>query len=114
MNLITLKCIIFMMAAPTYGFTPSHYSVSKITTKTNLSLHQTEKGEGVNKHVEATMDRRSCFQNVLGGAAVASFASIMSPVSANAAADCMTDCLKNCKLVAPKVSQFRIVFLCIS
>jgi len=103
-----------MMAAPTYGFTPSHYSVSKITTKTNLSLHQTEKGEGVNKHVEATMDRRSCFQNVLGGAAVASFASIMSPVSANAAADCMTDCLKNCKLVAPKVSQFRIVFLCIS
>jgi hypothetical protein len=56
-----------------------------------------------NEDVEhRTSSRRALFQT----AAAATFSAVMAgrPLRADAAADCFSDCLKNCKLIAPKVS----------
>ena len=94
--------IAMMMVSPISGFSPSHFSVSKVTsdtpTTTMLPMQQNE--ESITESTRPIMDRRSSFEQLFQSAVV----TCMFPTMANAAVDCMTDCLKNCKLVAPKVS----------
>jgi hypothetical protein len=60
---------------------------------------------GVQKHSSTSADgnlQSTSRRKVIEGAVAAIGISMLSPGKANAKADCVTDCLKNCKLIAPK------------
>ena len=58
-----------------------------------------------------TTNRRSILQTTCKAAATLMFGMDLIPRKASAKADCMTDCLKNCKLIAPKVNCHQLIVL---
>mmetsp|Transcript_2296 Transcript_2296/g.4252 ORF Transcript_2296/g.4252 Transcript_2296/m.4252 type:complete len:114 (+) Transcript_2296:171-512(+) len=88
-----------------------------------LTTAKTNKNNGVNNDISTTYQKtneslspmhttsRRNYLKELGRCAFVSSLAVgmsttMFPKNASAKPDCMTDCLKNCKLIAPKVSNF--------
>ncbi|KAL7472022.1 hypothetical protein ACHAXS_012337 [Conticribra weissflogii] len=69
------------------------------------SMSLSEQNE-ISNRSSSSCPRRSFLSDVTRISGVAAFTSMMmgtSPLEAGAAVDCFADCLKNCKLIAPKV-----------
>ena len=54
----------------------------------------------------STATRRKALMRIFGGIVAMSTAAASNGNVANAAADCFQDCLKNCRLIAPKDSEY--------
>ncbi len=92
----TMKNFCFLIGAIQLVSTDAFVSSNPSSTTTLCTLKSAS-----DDHVDRS--RRDSFASVVGvafgGAAV-----LLSPAPALAAADCMKDCVKNCLLIAPKVS----------
>jgi hypothetical protein len=85
--------ILLSISEVCHSFSTNTLAQIKTQTGTELSMQ---------KQDEQQYDRRSMFKTC--GAALL-FGAELLPKEANAKPDCMTDCLKNCKLIAPKVRK---------
>ena len=83
---------------PTPNRQPS--TISSLQLKTNNIIERDD---------DVSTSRRSFF---ISTAATLAGSSLFHPLEANAVTDCFKDCVKNCKLIAPKVSKKFVHMIC--
>merc|ERR1719354_54736 len=84
---------LFLLISSVGTFSSSHVNSKQHSCPTELYAKQDVS--------EQSMDRRSMLSNS-SAFAMAMGIGLSYPSDANAQPDCMSDCLKNCKLIAPK------------
>ena len=89
---------LFVFAALPSSVDAFSSSSSRVTSKQQTELYAKQDSAS-----DKTVDRRSMLSNA-SAFTMAIGIGLSYPSDANAQPDCMSDCLKNCKLIAPKVS----------